>query len=567
MPDSIPSDVAGAPQPDPLLDSLPARLPDGYELADGMIHLLRAGGRAQPLCGPILVRAQARGVDGSGWCLDVAFLSFDGIWQSAIIPMRDLLKSPARVIAALVDRGLDLRGRPQDVCNLLRAMEVNGVSRALEHTGWVAVSTNVYVTPSGEILRKPDAADAQAYLFTGAARVAAIPQTDQAQAADAWGAGVIGANPPDAVTLGLCAAIAPVLLPITDSPSFVLHLHGNDGAGRISRAVAASIWAKPGQMQLPWSTPLPQILTEIRAARDNLVLLTDYQPRHARKLPAMAEALAGLDASGSDLSRGRVVVLSTGAEPLIAADGRATAEQDLRNIIDIDARGWITPDADTILAAAAAYAGSFGPASLQSLIAWGGWGKQGYFHSRLEEIKDVLNGPQKIPLDAETQRLASALGALYAAGAYVVKRKMLAGPTDPKAFFTRLAELWVSQHRGALSTGDRMLLANSAAHIRDLLRDSALAPLDTPSGAVARSDTGWHDADHVYLTGQTIATIAGDNKVPLDRLLSLLLSQKLLLQGRRERGYQFKLPSRVPNRPRAYRISRDILRYAAVSDD
>jgi len=547
---------------DPLLASLPSRLPDGYELADDMIHILRAGGRAQPLCGPVLVRAQARGADGSGWCLDVAFRSFDGVWQSVIIPMRDLLKSPGRVVAGLVDRGLDLRGRAQDVCDLLRAMDVEGVSRAVEVTGWVAGATNVYVTPSGEILTNRDATYSQGFLFTGPVRVAAPHSMDQARSAQAWAAEVVGASPTDAVTIGLCAAIAPVLLSVTDSPSFLVHLHGNDGAGRVSRAVAASVWAEPGQMQLPWSTPLPRILSEIRAARDNLVLLTDYQPRHARKLPAMAEALAAIDAAGL----GRVVVLSTGAGPLIAGDGRAAAGQDLRNMIDLDARGWITPDADTILAAAATHSASFGPACLQVLIGWGIWSKKGYLQARMSEVEDALTGPQNIPLDAETDRLGQALGMLYSAGACVVRHKLIEGLADPQALFVRLAETWVTQHRGALSAPERTLLAIAAAQIRDLLRDNSLAPLDTPTGAVARSDTGWQDADHVYLTGRTAAEIAEACKTHLDRLLALLMSQKLLLQGRRERGYQFKLPTRVPNRPRAYRISREILRYAAVGE-
>lgn len=546
---------------DPLLDSLPARLPDGYALAGDMIHILRAGGRAQPLCGPILVQAQARGADGSGWCLDVAFRSFDGAWQSAIIPMRDLLKSPARVVAGLVDRGLDLRGRAQDVCDLMRAMDVDNVSRAVEVTGWVAGTKDVYVTPSGDIVMKRDATEAQEFLFTGPARVPASRNTDQAHSAQAWAAKVVGSNPSDAVTFGLCAAIAPVLLSVTDSPSFLVHLHGNDGAGRVSRAVAASVWAQAGQMQLPWSTPLPRILSEIRVARDNLVLLTDYQPRHARKLPAMAEALAALDAAGP----GRVVVLSTGAEPLIAGDGRAAAGQDLRNMIDLDARGWITPDADTILAAAATHVASFGPACLQVLIGWEIKGREGYLRALMSEVEDTLRGPQNIPLDPETDRLGQALGMLYSAGACVARHKLIAGLADPQALLVRLAEAWVAQHRGALPAPDRMLLASAASQIRDLLRDNALAPLDTPSGAVARSDTGWQDADHVYLTGRTVSEIAETCKTPLDRLLSLLLSQKFLLQGRRERGYQFKLPSRVPNRPRAYRISREILRYAVVS--
>jgi hypothetical protein len=53
----------------------------------------------------------------------------------------------------------------------------------------------------------------------------------------------------------------------------------------------------------------------------------------------------------------------------------------------------------------------------------------------------------------------------------------------------------------------------------------------------------------------------------IDRLIDLLLSRKLL-QHQAERGNQWRLPSKVVGRPRAYKIPRAaILRYAAALPD
>jgi hypothetical protein len=395
-----------------------------------------------------------------------------------------------------------------------------------------------------------------------------MAEADRALSAAQWVEGVIGRKPDNAVMLGFCAAIAPVLMPVRaeESWSFLLHLHGNDGAGRLSRAVAASVWGQPTELHLTWSEPQSRLLAAIREARDSLVLISGYEPRHHRKIPAIAEALAGIDAAGP----GRVVVLSTGMVPLLGGDGKALPGQDLRNIIDIDGRPWEVDDPERVLAVAAQHASSVGPEVLRASIEWGVGSKSTYLGIKTEEIRKTVTGPDDLPLDAETDRVALACGNLYGAGHLVILRmsRALAGPEQQlqkrlQTFCAQLLEGWVAKHRGVLSAQDRALLSRAATAIRDLLRDEALVSLDHPDGTVPNSETGWFDDSFVYLTGSTVAGIAREAEADLGRLFDLLQVQDLLKPGG-ERGYQYKLPSRVLGRPRAYRISRDVLRFAAA---
>jgi hypothetical protein len=154
---------------------------------------------------------------------------------------------------------------------------------------------------------------------------------------------------------------------------------------------------------------------------------------------------------------------------------------------------------------------------------------------------------------------------MYTALDCAVRRDLVpAQPRDQaKGFFVQLAQSWITRHRGVLTTQDRRAISHTATRIRDMLRENTLAPLAPADGIVRASDNGWQDDAYVYLTGQTLAEIAQSAGAPLDRLIELLVAQDLLLHGR-ERGYKFKLPARVPGRPRAYRLTREILRYAAA---
>jgi hypothetical protein len=272
----------------------------------------------------------------------------------------------------------------------------------------------------------------------------------------------------------------------------------------------------------------------------------------------VAEALAAMEATG------RVVVLSTGMTPLVPTDGRASSVQDFRHVVDVDTRSWDTERADEIMEVAAGTTGMFGPRFVRSAIDWGVGNKRTFLEIRTDDIRDVLSEQGTVPVDAETDRVCHVIGALHAAGAVLEKQKLVPGMKRPTSLCQRLVKEWVARHRGVLSSRDHALLSRAATEIRRLLREDALTPLDTAEGAVLLSDVGWYDDDAVYLTVPTMKTIATAGEASLDRLIDLLLAQDLLVHGR-ERGNQFRLPSRVPGRPRAYKILRpEILRFAAA---
>lgn len=553
-------DLAPAVEADPRLWTLEARLPEGYDFDGQMILKLGPAGRVRPLCGPVMVEAEARNAEGAGWCAEIAFRAWDDVWRSTVVAMRDLLGNPSRVVLGMVDLGFDLRGRPQEVTEMLRSMPADRVGKAIEGTGWAGEGFETFVCPSGEVVAR--AGQPRNVIFSGAPRVMGQKSpSDRDEAAKIWGSNVLKPGASDATILGLFAALAPAILPIEGHGSFLLHLHGNEAAARVSRTVAAAVWGPPQQLTLSWTQPLAQILSAVEAARDGLVAIAGYEPRHHRKLAPVAEAMAAMDTAG----RHRVVILSTGQASLHPADGRVLDGQDLRTLIDIDMRVWDAEHAEDIEQAAGTNAGVFGPQLMQSAIDWDLSRKRTFFQIRTEEILEPLTKANAGPVDAETDRVSRVFGALHGAGAVLELRQPDLGLTRSTAFLRRLFQEWVNRHRGLLSVPERILLGKAATRIRDLLRDDALTPLDTAEGIVPLSEVGWFDTEAVYLSVRTMTDIAAAGGATMDRLVDLLLGQTLLQHGR-ERGNQFRLPSRVPGRPRAYKIPRaEILRYAEAT--
>ena len=134
----------------------------------------------------------------------------DGEWRTEVVAIKDLTGAPARVAAALVDRGFDLRGRPREVCDLLNAMDPEAVGLAVDATGWVGSGGDTFVCLSGRILTHKGGT--QGILFSGRARLVGEPQGS----AESWKENVLktATAPHDAGIFGLCTAIAPTLLPI-----------------------------------------------------------------------------------------------------------------------------------------------------------------------------------------------------------------------------------------------------------------------------------------------------------------------------------------------------------------
>jgi hypothetical protein len=159
---------------DPDLLSLLDRLPASYDLHNGLIHRWLPDGGQTAICGPVMLRSRARTAEGAGWCAEVRFQAMDGEWRTEVVAMKDLTGAPARVAAALVDRGFDLRGRPREVCDLLKAMEPEAVGLAVDATGWVGSGWDTFVCPSGRILTHEGRT--QGVLFSGRVRLVGAPR-------------------------------------------------------------------------------------------------------------------------------------------------------------------------------------------------------------------------------------------------------------------------------------------------------------------------------------------------------------------------------------------------------
>lgn len=546
---------------DDLLQDAIDRLPTGYIEHDGMIW--RRSGTAAPvaICGPIFVKCHACDSDQRNWCMEVCFQSLNGTWKDAVVPLPDLTGAPVRVVSALIDLGFSVLGRPKDVCDLLRLSKPDAIAEAVPVAGWVDRALRTYVCPTGEVLSgpmRPGEPSPAHFVYTGRARITAKPRG----ALKEWTTALQPVRHSEAAIVGVCAAIAPVFLPATGHPSFLVHLHGNAAAAAMSCQVAASVWGPAGCLTLGWQEPVSRLVAEVAAAKDGLVIVTGYAPRHAAKLSAVTAAMAAMDSAGG--TGGRVVILSTGAEPLTAGPDRSQGRHALQNVIDVDASAWDdTFDAETLSAAFAAR-GCFGPTVVRAAIDWGIRESQSLsLQIRCADILDAL-GQNHRTTDVETLQASWAFGALYAAGKFMGSRQLLFDRDAPLLeIFRKMFLNWNAQSIGHFSEVDRGLLRAVADEIRALTAAGALVDLDRTQGAIPADVVGWQDDHWFYLSSDALAAIAAAQAVRQEQLVDLLLAQELLRPGG-ERGHKFRLPSRVTGRPRAYRISPETLRFASV---
>lgn len=536
--------TAGAEQPiSPALAAVADGLPRGYMLESDTICISKAAEDPVPICGPVRLLARARSAGGCGWALLFRFQAMDGAWRDCPVAARDLSKSPGAVVALFVDQGFAVRDKRRTT-DLLGQLRSDELLETLGETGWIGSDFAHFITPSGTIVSKQGGT--AGFVFTGTAR-----HTSGARGTlDEWRANVVGGHPPRAALIGACAAIAPVTLAETTHPSFILHLFGNEPAGRIARNVASSVWGAPGCLQLSWQDPVKKIVAAIAAARDGLVILSGYTSAHARKLAGVAEALQAHDATA-----GRVVVLSTGADPITGGARRLPTQSDAVVIVDLDTSDWDS-DGDGLIARAAGSAcGHFGPAVAQAFIAWDGK-HSGFLSICCDDILDALVKGRHLA-DDEMRQAAHALGALFGAGKMAANRKLW-DPANLKPVFVALARAWAGRSEGLLSPRDRTLIAAVARGIADLLDTGALTTIDGGEDSAA----GWFDDRWFYLTRAGFQQVSAQG----EETLRVLHAEGLLQPGNEPRSLQYKVTGPRNDRLRVYRISRDIIRYDRIAD-
>lgn len=536
-----------------------SRLPQGYVQERNRICIEGEDGQRTRLCGPIWVRLRANTTDGTAWYVVVQFQSADGLWREAVLPREDLVLSPPRVARALLGKGFEIWGAPRALCQLLLAMEPGDARQAVTHTGWVGRDFSCHVTPDGQVLTSSTSGEIEPLpVFVAEARC----PVEACGTLESWKDGVIGSEPDRATLIGACAAIAPIMMACTGHPSFLLHVTGNDDAATLCRAVAASVWGAPGALETSWQRPVRELVAAVDGAGDGLVILWGYQARHASRLAAVIEALAARDARRGE--GGRVLVLSLGPDPLVQ-DPSGRKALDLQDTLELDARAWQVSDVHAVLDATSRSFGTAGPAAVQAFMrfhAEKGLGARDFLEMRCDDILDALL-PSRVSPEKEAKRASQILGALHGAGKLAVNRGVFPRDLDVKGIFSDVAMEWRSETAGLLSADDHLRLTELADAVRNLSLGE-LVSLDQ-AGAIPGDGPGWQDAHYLYLTTAALADIAATRDDTTDRLVSLLMSQGVLLPGR-ERGNQYRMPSKVARRPRAYRISKDLLRFASIPE-
>lgn len=526
-------------------------LPRGYLLEGDMICFRGNQEDLSPVCGPLRLVLRARSVSGDDWTCLFRFMAMDGAWRDCQVAQADLSLSLGAVLARLEDQGFAVRDKRR-TSELMRALHSNDLRWSTRETGWTGSDFTQYVTPAGVALGKPGAAGLS--VFTGSPPSGCGTR----ETLDTWRETVPGRNPSAAALIGACAAIAPITLARLANPSFILHLHGNDGAGRIARDVASSVWGTPGSLQLSWKDPVRRISAAIAQARDGLVILSGYDNAQAHKLAGIAEAMAAHDATAS-----RVVVLSTGRSAIIGGAKPLPSQSVGVVIVDLDAAGWDAADDGAISRAAGQAYGRFGPSVVEAFIDWRG--KQSPFLSiRCDELLDTLVERRELA-DEAMRDAAHALGALFGAARMAASCKLW-DPGDLKSAFTALLQDWAAQADGRLSAQDRAMIALVADGIAELLESADLSPINGGESSVA----GWFDDHWFYLTKEGFRQIADSSegartvilRIVVEKALQTLHAEALLHPGNEARSLQFRVRTPDGARARVYRITRDIMRYA-----
>ena len=545
-----------------LLTEVDAALPEGFELGERDIMRLHNNEERVHVCAPIHPVVQARHGDGTGWCHLVRFLAADDSLREAIIPARQLVANPTQALAALVDQGFQFRGRAGDICALIQRMASPVIAEAVDVTGWVGRAFDTYVMANGKTLawtgNAVEESPARA-VFTGRPR----QRVAHYGTLEEWSRNVVGTDPENTpVVIGACIAFAPAILSHTGNPSFLLHLSGNTTAQAACRAVAASAWGEVGALEISWERPAREIVAEIARARDGLLILSGYEPHHARKVEAVSTALAAQD--GDPQRGGRVVILSTGAVPLKDPNNQHGLS-DLGSMIDLDTSSWPSRSAEDAIAASSEFYGTFGPAAVSALIKYKTRQEgdlESYLDIRSKDILQQMRLETKTRIDAETSYVSTALGTLFSAGHFMMNRKVLlwGKPRAPVDVLGAIAQDWRRNHLGGLDDAGRALLMIIADRVAELSQDG-LEPLESPEIAYTTTGPGWQDDSFFYLTTATIADIARQANQPLKGVIARLKAQGLLHPGS-DRGDKFRMTSRIAGRPRAYRVSRELLSFA-----
>jgi putative DNA primase/helicase len=539
-------------------------------------------GETVRVCSAFRVKAMVRSQTTQNWSRVVELVNPIGEIVECTIPAGKLTGKPREAIALLSDRGLKvfhgyfIRQILQLVGNWPVKPEAHLTQ--IEQIGWVP-ERDAFILTSGRVLGKPDAGPR--YSFGGTQSGKEIGDLDS------WRKGVasLAVGNPNlifAISLGFSTA----LMPFTDLNTTIFHLFGRTTKGktRVLRA-ALSVWPRVGTKEKTWEGTANGLEGEIAKSHSTLMGLDELRADATPDLPAIIYKFA----NGSTKARGKkeggvqdraswnTAVLSTGEQSFVEAIKSLrtlpTGGQGVR-MLDIPAEGEFgvfdalhgceTSD-DFVRAldkAVKQSAGSAGAAFVDRLLKV----STDELEERIEESSrrcglllqkhlGIVAGDDKT---AEIRRVIASFALVAAAGEWASSMGLTGWEQGMVIHAVQvIATRWLEARTKA-----PVDQPEDIERLRDYLGENParLIPISEARSSLTTNILGYQDEAFFYLLPAPFVTLMS-GKARVYALLNALSQVGLLASGGEEKSMQFRLPSSVPGRPRAYRVHRSILTF------
>lgn len=569
-----------------LYSDLHRSLPSHYSISHkGIARELPYGQKATPFCSPFRVQGQVKNPTTKLWSRVVELIDPAGDLATAIIPEGILTGKPREAIARLSDCGLRVFAEDEirTILQLIRNWEVpdDAKLQLIDRVGWVP-EKDAFALPTGRVLSRHGVKSKYSYGGPlGAKETGSLDLWRDQTASLSLG----NPNLIFAISLGFSSA----LMPFTEQNTVIFHFFGKTSTGktRVLRA-GLSVWPSINKKEKTWNGTANGLEAEIAESHSILMGLDELRADATPDLPLVIYQFANGSEKGRAKKEGgsqgrkswNTAVISTGEysfrEIVRKLGALPTGGQQVR-MFDIPAEGTYgvfdclhgsETSEEFVNRLDRAIKKSYGPAGAA-------------FAERIvalceDDVDDMLAIKTRPHISALQQHLSVVVGDPETAALLRVIKSFALVATAGE-----LATEWgiTGWAPGTASEAVRIIAQrwmdnqnlNSVDHTEDIeILRSYIA--DNIAGFVKLSDAknvadvnilGYKDEEFFYILFATMPKIKSNNKKGSD-VLSALVKGGYLGRGGEKNSLQFRLPSIVPGRPRAYRIHRNMLNLVDV---
>lgn len=563
-------------------------LPPQFQLSQaGIAHKPLPGQRSIPFCSPFRVKALVEAQKTKHWSRVIELLNPKGELVDCIIAEGSLTGRPRDAIATLSNHGLRVYNEYQIgvILDLVRNWPVPSEAylTLVDKVGWTQ-DRDAFILTSGRVLTRKGAAPR--YRFgdePSGQEIGSLTLWRDHMAALAVG----NANMVFGISLGFSTALLDLSLEFMEPETLIYHLYVKTTKGKTrTLRTALTVWPKIGKKDKTWAGTITGLEAEIAQSHSILMGLDELRADSVPDLPALIYRFA----NGASKARGRkeggakeretwlTAVLSTGEDSFVDVISKLgslpTGGQGVR-MLDIPATGQYgifdalhgAETSDDFLArldkSIRKAWGPAGAAFVENLLELGedALGDALETDVRRYEVAlqrhlGVIPGDEKT---TEVRRVLRSFALVATAGEWASDWGLTGWETGAAyAAVQTIAERWL-EGRGTLPFEHSTNLKKAYEYLT--LNEQRFSALTAAGDSVSHGTQGlgFRDETFFYLLPGTLSEMARQFDTTTNKLLEALLEGRFLERGGEGKSLQFRLPSLVPGRPRAYRIRRTIL--------